>query len=174
MASHDHVTAKSMHEKQIRITAKKNGVVTRARDVRPEGAQPLPFAVFQRPKEVWMRSQHAIIGVASLLLVGCARLVPPDSIIALEVGPQQVNVMVGARAPLRVVGTRGDGRTVKVSAREVRFASSDTSVAQVTRDGAIKGVRMGRASISATMSTPSGPVTVDGITVAVGRLVAKQ
>ena len=48
-----------------------------------------------------MRSQHVIIGVASLLLVGCARLIPPDSIVALEVGPQQVNVMVGAKAPLR-------------------------------------------------------------------------
>jgi uncharacterized protein YjdB len=63
---------------------------------------------------------------------------------------------------------------VKLSAREVRFASSDTSVAQITRDGAIKGVRMGRASISATLSTPSGPVSVNGITVAVGQLVAKQ
>ena len=121
-----------------------------------------------------MRSQHAIIGVVSLLLVGCARLVPPDSIVALEVGPQQVNVMVGAKAPLRLVGTRGDGRTVKVSAREVKFSSSDTSVAHVTRDGAIKGVRMGRASITATMTTPSGPVSVNGITVAVGRLVARQ
>jgi hypothetical protein len=121
-----------------------------------------------------MRSQLVIIGIVSLLLAGCARLVPPDSIIALEVGPQQVNVMVGAKTPLRVVGTRGDGRTVKLSAREVRFASSDTSVAQITRDGAIKGVRMGRASISATMSTPSGPVSVNGITVAVGQLVAKQ
>lgn len=121
-----------------------------------------------------MRSQHVIIGVASLLLAGCARLVPPDSIVALEVGPQRVNLMVGAKAPLRVVGTRGDGRTVKLSAREVQFASSDTSVAQITRDGAIRGIRMGRASISATMSTPSGPVSVNGITVAVGRLVARQ
>ena len=121
-----------------------------------------------------MRSQHAIIGVVSLLLVGCARLVPPDSIVALEVGPQQVNVMVGSKAALRLVGTRGDGRTVKISARDVQFASSDTSVAQVTRDGAIKGVRMGRASITATMTTPSGPVSVNGITVAVGRLVARQ
>ena len=119
-----------------------------------------------------MRSQHVIVGVASLLLAGCARLVPPDSIVALEVGPQQVNVMVGAKAPLRLVGTRGDGRTVKVSAREVKFSSSDTSIAQVTRDGAIKGLRMGRASISATLSTPSGLVSVNGINVAVGRVVA--
>jgi hypothetical protein len=121
-----------------------------------------------------MRSQHVIVGVVSLVLAGCARLVPPDSIVALEVGPQQVNVMVGAKAPLRMIGTRGDGRTVSLSARDVRFSSSDSSVAQVTRDGAVQGMRLGRASISATISTPSGPVSVNGITVAVGALVAKQ
>lgn len=121
-----------------------------------------------------MRSQHVIIGVVSLLLAGCARLVSPDSIVALEVGPQQVNVMVGKKAPLRMVGTRGDGRTVKLSARDVQFASSDSSVARVTRDGAVQGLRLGRASISATLSTPNGPVSVNGITVAVGKLVARK
>ena len=121
-----------------------------------------------------MRSQHVIIGVVSLVLAGCARLVPPDSIVALEVGPQQVNVMVGKKAPLRMVGTRGDGRTVNLSARDVRFASSDSSVARVTRDGAVQGLRLGRASISATLSTPNGPVSVNGITVAVGKLVAES
>jgi hypothetical protein len=121
-----------------------------------------------------MRSQHVIIGIVSLMLAGCARLVSPDSIVALEVGPQQVHVMVGAKAPLRLIGTRGDGRTVSLTARDVRFASSDSSVAQVTRDGAVQGMRLGRASISATISTPSGLVSVNGITVAVGALVAKQ
>ena len=109
-----------------------------------------------------------------MVLAGCARLVSPDSIVALEVGPQQVNLMVGARAPLKLVGTRGDGRTVKVSARDVHFASSDTSVAQVTRDGAIKGLRLGRASVSATLAMPSGPVFVKEVHVAVGALVAGQ
>src|SRR5262245_21717465 len=121
-----------------------------------------------------MRSQHVIIGVVSLMLAGCARLVPPDSIVALEVGPQQVNVMVGAKAPLRMIGTRGDGRTVRLSAREVQFASSEYSVARVTRDGAVQGLRLGRASLSATISTPGGPVSVNGITVAVGKLVARH
>jgi hypothetical protein len=121
-----------------------------------------------------MRSQRVIIGVASLVLAGCARLVPPDSIVALEIGPRQVNVMVGAKAPLQMVGTRGDGRTVRLSTREVVFSSSDTSVARVTRDGSVEGVSLGRASISAAIDTPSGLVTVNGITVAVGALVAKQ
>ena len=121
-----------------------------------------------------MRSQHVIIGVVSLVLAGCARLVPPDSIVALEVGPQQVNVMVGAKAVLRTTGTLGDGRTVRLTAREVVFVSSDTSIARITRDGSVQGVRLGRASISATIDTPSGLVSVNGINVAVGTLVAKQ
>ena len=119
-----------------------------------------------------MRSQHVIIGLASLVLAGCARLVPPDSIIALDVGPDEVNVVVGATQPLRMVGTRGDGRTVEVTPREVRFASSDTMVAQVTRDGRVRGVRLGRASVSATLAMPSGPVFVKEVHVAVGALVA--
>jgi hypothetical protein len=121
-----------------------------------------------------MRPQHLIIGVVSLVLVGCARLIPPDSIIALEVGPQQVNVLVGSTQRLRVIGTRGDGRTVKLSARELKFASSDPSVARVTRDGAVQGLRLGRTSISATLSTAGGPVSVEGIAVAVGAMVARK
>jgi hypothetical protein len=121
-----------------------------------------------------MRSQHVIIGLASLIFAGCARLVPPDSIVALEVGPQEVNVVVGATQPLKLMGTRGDGRSVTLSAREISFFSSDSSVAQVTTDGAVRGLRLGRASISATLATPGGPVTVNGISVAVGALVARQ
>ena len=121
-----------------------------------------------------MRLQHVIVGVVSLVLAGCARLVPPDAIVALEVGPQQVNVVVGATTPLRMVGTRGDGRTVTLTGQDLRFATSDSSVARVTSDGAVKGLRLGRASISATLATPTGPVSVNGISVAVGALVAKQ
>jgi len=120
-----------------------------------------------------MRSQHVIIGVVSLVLTACARLVPPDSIVALE-GPQQVSVMVGTTRPLGLVGTRGDGRTVKVSARTIRYASSDTSVAKVTRDGRVEGVRLGRTSVSASLSTAVGVVTVDAIPVSVGALVARH
>jgi len=118
-----------------------------------------------------MRSQQMIIGVASLVLVGCARLVPPDSIIAVE-GPRQVSVTVGATQPIKLIGTRGDGRTVKLAARTLRFASSDPSVARVTPDGRVQGVRLGRTSISATLSTPGGPVSVNGIPVSVGVMVA--
>jgi len=121
-----------------------------------------------------MRRQHVIVGVVSLVLVGCARLVPPDAIVALEVGPQQVNVVVGATTPLRMVGTRGDGRTVNLTTRDVRFATSDSSIARVTDDGSVKGIRLGRTSISATMVTASGRVSVNGITVAVGAMVARQ
>ena len=120
-----------------------------------------------------MRSQLVIMGVVSLVLAGCARLVPPDSIVALE-GPQQVNVMVGATQPLKMVGTRGDGQTVKLQARALRFSSTDPSVAKVTPDGRVQGLRMGRTSISATLSTPVGPVSVSGIPVAVGMLVAHK
>jgi hypothetical protein len=147
-----------------------NEFVTRAKDVRPEGAQsnrPQPF----RLNEDVMRSTHVIIGSVSLVLAGCARLVPPDSIVALE-GPQQVNLMVGATQPLKLVGTRGDGQTVKLPARTLRFSSTDPSVVKVTPDGRVQGLRMGRASISATLSTPVGPVSVNGIPVAVGALIA--
>ena len=118
-----------------------------------------------------MRSQHVIIAVVSLVLTACARLVPPESIVALE-GPQRVSVMVGATQPIKVIGTRGDGRTVKLAPRTVRFASSDTSVVKVTPDGRVKGVRLGHASISATLSTELGPVSAREIPVAVGVLVA--
>jgi hypothetical protein len=121
-----------------------------------------------------MRFQHVIAAIVSLVLAGCARLISPDSIVALEVGPRQVNVVVGATTPLRMIGTRGDGRTVTLSAHDVRFATSDSSVARVTSDGAVKGIRLGRAFISATLTTPTGPVSVSGISVAVGTLVATQ
>jgi hypothetical protein len=120
-----------------------------------------------------MRSQHVIVGVVSLVLVGCARLVPPDSIIAVE-GPRQVNVVVGATQPIRLVGTRGDGQTVKLPARALHFESSDPTVARVTSDGRVRGVRLGRTSISATLATDSGPVSVTRIPVAVGALVANK
>jgi uncharacterized protein YjdB len=119
-----------------------------------------------------MRTQHVIIGVVSLVLAGCARLVSPDSIVALEVGPHRVNVLVGATTPLRVVGTRGDGRTVTLSGQDVRFFTSDSSVARVTSDGAVRGIRLGRASISATLTTTDGTVSVNGIPVDVGAMVA--
>jgi|SRR5688572_9678823 len=121
-----------------------------------------------------MRTQHVIIGVVSLVLTGCARLVSPDSIVALEVGPRQLNVVVGATTPLRVIGTRGDGRTVTLSGQDVRFFTSDSSVARVTSDGAVKGIRLGRASISATLTTADGTVLVNGIPVDVGAMVAGQ
>jgi hypothetical protein len=41
-----------------------------------------------------MRVPYVIAGVLALVVVGCARLIPPDSIIALEVRPQQVNLVV--------------------------------------------------------------------------------
>ena len=121
-----------------------------------------------------MRSQHVIVGVVSLVLAGCARLVPPDSIVALDVGPHEVNVVVGSTQPLEMVATRGNGRTFDLPASEVRFASSDTNVVQVTRDGRVKGLRLGRASVSATLAMPSGPIFVKQVTVAVGALVAGQ
>jgi hypothetical protein len=121
-----------------------------------------------------MRVPHVMVGVLALVLVGCARLIPPDSIISLEVGPQQVNVLVGATQPLKLIGTRGDGRTVELSARDLRFASRDSSVARVTRDGGVQGLRLGRTSISATLATAGGPVSVSGITVAVGAMVARK
>lgn len=121
-----------------------------------------------------MQVTPVMVGVLSLVLVGCARLIPPDSIIALEVGPQQVNVLVGATQPLQLIGTRGDGRTVTLSARDLRFASSDSSVARVTRDGGVQGLRLGRTSISATLATPGGSVSVSRIAVAVGALVARK
>ena len=119
-----------------------------------------------------MRLQHVIVAVVSLVLAGCARLVPPDSIVALDVGPDELNVVVGATQPLQVVATRGDGRTIALTGRDVRLASSDTSVAQITRDGTIMGVRLGKASVSATLAMPSGPVFVEQVTVAVIELVA--
>jgi hypothetical protein len=115
-----------------------------------------------------------MVGVLSLVLVGCARLIAPDSIIALEIGPRQVNVLVGSTQPLQLIGTRGDGRTVKLSARDLRFSSRDSSVARVTRDGSVQGIRLGRTSISATLTTESGPVSVSGIAVAVGAMVARK
>jgi hypothetical protein len=121
-----------------------------------------------------MRSQHVIVGVLALVLTGCARLVPPDSIVALDVGPNEVNVVVGSTQPLEMVATRGNGRTVELAASEVRLASSDTNVVQVTRDGWVRGMRLGRASVSATLAMPSGPVFVKEVTVAVGALVAGQ
>lgn len=121
-----------------------------------------------------MRSQLVIVGLVSLVLAGCARLVPPDSIVALDVGPHVVNVMVGASQPLRMIGTRGDGRTVALTARDLHFTSSDSSVARVTPNGAVEGLRLGRTSISATLAATGGPVLVTGITVDVGRLVAGQ
>jgi hypothetical protein len=121
-----------------------------------------------------MRVPRVMVGLLSLVLGGCARLIAPDSIIALEVGPQQVNVVVGSTQPLELIGTRGDGRTVKLSARELRFASSDSTVARVTRDGAVQGIRLGRTSISATLATESGPVWANGVAVAVGAMVARK
>src|SRR4029453_5932606 len=120
-----------------------------------------------------MRSQHVIIGVVSLVLTACARLIPPDSIVALE-GPQQLNVMVGTTKPLKLVGTRGRGRTVKLWGRPIRYASNDTSVARGTADGRVEGRRLGRTSISASLSTPVGLVSLDAIPVAVGALVAHK
>lgn len=121
-----------------------------------------------------MQQMHRIVvGAVSLVLAGCARLVPPDSIVALEVGPQEVNVVVGATQPLNIVGTRGDGRTVTITPRQVRFESRDPSVARVTPDGAVKGLRLGRTSISATLETPSGAISVQEITVAVGAMIAR-
>lgn len=119
-----------------------------------------------------MRS-HVIIGVVSLVLAGCARLVPPDSIIAVE-GPQQVNVMIGATQPIKFVGTRGDGQTVKVPAKALRFESGDPTVARVTTDGRVQGLRLGRTSISATLATSNGPVSMTRIPVAVGAVVANK
>ena len=121
-----------------------------------------------------MRMKSMIVGVVSLLAAGCARLVPPDAIVAMSVGPQEVQVVVGASQRLKLVGTRGDGRTVTLAPREVRLTSHDPSVARVTADGAVHGLRLGRTSITATLETPSGPVTVDGIRVDVGALVAGQ
>jgi hypothetical protein len=120
-----------------------------------------------------MRSPHVVIGVVSLVLAGCARLVPPDSIIAVE-GPQQLNVMVGATQPIKVVGTRGDGQTVRLSARALHFTSSDSTVARVTKDGRVQGLRLGRTSISATLASQDGPASVTRIPVAVGVLVANK
>ena len=65
-----------------------------------------------------------------------------------------------------------DREAVRLAA--IRFASSDSSVARVTRDGRVQGLRLGRTSISATLSTPSGPVSVDRISVAVGAMVARK
>ena len=119
-----------------------------------------------------MRTKFIIVGAVSLLAAGCARLVPPDAIVALEVGPQEVQVVVGASRRLKLVGTRGDGRTVTLTPRDVRLTSHDPSIARVTADGTVQGLRLGHTSISVTLETPSGPVTVDDIRVAVGALVA--
>jgi hypothetical protein len=63
---------------------------------------------------------------------------------------------------------------VKLPARTIRYASSDTSVARVTADGRVEGRRLGRTSISASVSTPVGLVSVEPIPVAVGAMVAHK
>jgi hypothetical protein len=162
----------SQHCLQRNELARENELVTHAGAARPEEANE-QIALADQPQRMYMRSQHVIIGVVSLVLGACARLVPPDSIVALE-GPQQVNVNVGATQPLKLVATRGDGRTVKLPARTIRYSSSDTSVARVTADGRVEGRRLGRTSISASVSTPVGLVSVEPIPVAVGAVVAHK
>jgi len=117
-------------------------------------------------------------GPASSLTIltpfGITRLGAEEGAVEIDVGKDgaRVNVLVGATTPLRVVGTRGDGRTVTLSGQDVRFFTSDSSVARVTSDGAVRGIRLGRASISATLTTPDGTVSVNGIPVDVGAMVA--
>lgn len=52
MLTRRHITADFIDGEQIHITARERraAFVTHAKDVRPEGAQPLARAVFQRPK----------------------------------------------------------------------------------------------------------------------------
>ena len=84
--------------------------------------------------------------------------VEADPVPSIEVEPTQVNVSVNGRFPLDCVVRDWDGE--RLGDRIVLWGSVDPSIAQVTHDGVVIGVRTGATTINASTGGKSASVSV--------------
>lgn len=87
-----------------------------------------------------------------------ALTVRPAPVRRIDVTPSVLTLDVGGTAPLRVDAFDRDGKPL--TGRVATYRSSAASVATVTAEGVVKGVRAGTTTITATVEGVSGTVTV--------------
>ncbi len=87
----------------------------------------------------------------------------------LQISPADTVVVAGAQYQLRIT-VRNDGAVVDVPITDLRFSSSDTSVAVVSRSGMVITDHFGDARIQASLRTRDGTLEASA-TVRAGAIV---
>jgi uncharacterized protein YjdB/tRNA A-37 threonylcarbamoyl transferase component Bud32 len=91
--------------------------------------------------------------------------VAPVRVDTVVVLPSQLSLAMGEEGALRTLLFSGDGK--ELEGREVEWSSSDGGVAEVSAEGTVTALRLGRAVVTATSQGRSGTVTVEVIPVPV-------
>jgi serine/threonine protein kinase len=84
--------------------------------------------------------------------------VESDPVPAIEVEPAVAVVAAGARIPLDAIVTDWDG--ARLDERAVLWSSSDSTIARVSGDGVVEGIRPGEAVVTASTGGKSAASTV--------------
>lgn len=84
--------------------------------------------------------------------------VESDPVPSIEIEPAQVDVATGTRIPLDAIVNDWDGR--RLEDRAVLWSSSDATVAKVSPEGVVEGIRPGEAVITAGTGGKSAAATV--------------
>jgi len=74
--------------------------------------------------------------------------------------PSPASVQVGQNLPLTVNLFNAAGNPLSTAGRTITFASSNTAVATVNSSGIVTGVAVGNVTITATITTPAQPGTI--------------
>jgi len=106
------------------------------------------------------------------VLLGCDSGTGPDGVVAITADPPEIFMIVGANAPIRVLGRRSDGSTVQLPAASARFTSANSIVARLAHDsaGLVIAGQVGETTVN--VSVPAGSRTLTStVRVVVGNLV---
>jgi trimeric autotransporter adhesin len=122
---------------------------------------------------MWTMAVHrALWGVASvLLLFGCSDALDPsrDEVASVVLDPSVSEVEQGAEVQLSATARATDGRTLPD--RRIFWAAEDTSIAQISEAGALRGRRPGTTRVAASSEGKHAVATVTVRPPAVSRIV---
>ena len=118
------------------------------------------------------RRRFSRLAAVFLIVLGCDSGTSPNDIIAITADPTELFMIVGANAPVRVLGRRPDGSNVELPARSARFASANPSVARIAQDsaGLVIAERVGETTVSVKVDVGSRALGAS-VRVVVGNVV---
>lgn len=121
------------------------------------------------------RHRFSTLTAVFLVVLGCDSGTAPNDVVAFTADPAELFLIVGANAPVRVLGRRPGGSNVELPTRSARFVSANPNVARIAQDsaGLVIADRVGGTTVSVTVDVGSRSLGTT-VRVVVGNVVGSS